>query len=61
MNSININLHGYYINNTYLHNFDLYDMGNFWTKMCQFDTFFYYTPSDISDLNNLYLLSNLIR
>ena len=39
----------YYINNIYLHNFDLYDMGNFWTKMCQFDTFFYYTPFDISE------------
>ena len=33
MNSANINLHCYYSNNTYLHNFCLFDMGSFWTKI----------------------------
>ena len=50
MNSISVNLHGYCSKLVNLHNYTLIDVGHFYEKLCKIYTFFYYIPTDVSDL-----------
>ena len=46
-----VNLHGYYSKLVNLHNYVLTDVSHFQAKLCKFYTFLYYTPTDLSALS----------
>ena len=46
--SANVNLHDYCRNNIYLHSFCMSDASSFLIKMCKYDNFLYYTPSNVT-------------
>ena len=50
MNSVSVNLHGYYSKLVNLHNYIQTDVGYFQAKLYKFYTFFYYTQIDVNAL-----------
>jgi len=51
MNSAIINLHGYYSNNIFLHNFAWSDVSEFWAWLGKMWYCFYYTSTNASALS----------